>query len=147
MSTDPRPNQILSYRGTSPRLGESVFVAPGARIIGDVEIGDHSSVWFNTVIRGDVHYVRIGARVNLQDLTMVHVTNGTCATIIEDAVTVGHRAILHGCHVERHCLIGMGAIVMDRARIGEIVHEALHAMSRSRQWSVVPQMTVDRAGG
>ncbi|HEY0386310.1 MAG TPA: gamma carbonic anhydrase family protein, partial [Pyrinomonadaceae bacterium] len=85
---------------------------------GDVHIGAHSSVWFNAVVRGDVFHIRIGERTNIQDGTVIHVTNGTHATILEDEVTVGHNATLHGCYVERGSLIGIGAIVMDGVRIG-----------------------------
>jgi carbonic anhydrase/acetyltransferase-like protein (isoleucine patch superfamily) len=94
-------------------LSDDVFV------IGDVEIGEDANVWFGSVVRGDVSYIRIGARTNIQDMTMIHVSSTFGPTIIEDEVTVGHRVTLHGCHVERQCLIGMGAIVMDEARIGE----------------------------
>lgn len=110
---------VLPFGGVTPTLGPDVFLAPGSVVIGDVVIGASSSVWFNTVIRGDVHHIRIGDRVNVQDLTMIHVTTDTHATILEDDVTVGHRVVLHGCTVRRGALIGMGAIVMDAAEIGE----------------------------
>jgi carbonic anhydrase/acetyltransferase-like protein (isoleucine patch superfamily) len=84
-----------------------------------VVIGEGSSVWFNAVVRGDVFHIRIGARTNVQDGTVIHVSNGTHATILEDEVTVGHNVTLHGCHVERGCLVGMGSIVMDGVRVGE----------------------------
>ncbi len=113
-----RSGLILPYKDTAPHLDPTVFLAPGSVVVGDVHIGAGSSVWFNAVVRGDVFHVRIGARVNIQDLSMVHVTNGACATTIDDDVTVGHRVVLHGCHIERCCLIGMGAIIMDRAHIG-----------------------------
>ncbi len=87
-------------------------------MIGDVIIGEQSSLWFNTVVRGDVFYIRIGDRTNIQDGTVIHVTNGTHATVLEDEVTVGHNVTLHGCYIERGCLIGMGSGVMDGARIG-----------------------------
>ncbi|MCB9492634.1 MAG: gamma carbonic anhydrase family protein [Dehalococcoidia bacterium] len=108
----------LNYRGQLPQLADSVFVAPGAVVIGDVTCGEDSSIWYNCVVRGDVMPIRIGARVNIQDLSVVHVTSGTHSTTIEDDVTVGHRAIIHGCVVERGSLIGMGAIVMDGAVVG-----------------------------
>lgn len=101
-----------------PRCHPDVFVAPGGLVIGDVEIGEGSSVWFNAVVRGDVFPIRIGRRVNIQDLSMVHVTGGRWATRIDDDVTVGHRVVLHGCTIEHHCLIGMGAVVMDDVHIG-----------------------------
>lgn len=110
---------ILPHHGVLPTLGQRVFVADTARIIGDVVLGDACSVWFGTVIRGDVFHIRIGARVNIQDMTMIHVTTGRSATVVGDDVTIGHRATLHGCTVERGALIGMGAIVLDDATVGE----------------------------
>jgi carbonic anhydrase/acetyltransferase-like protein (isoleucine patch superfamily) len=95
-----------------------VFVAETATVIGDVEIGEDSSVWFGAVIRGDVNYIRIGARTNIQDLTVIHVTTDTHPTVLEDEITVGHRVVLHGCHVESGCLIGIGAILLDGVRVG-----------------------------
>jgi len=109
---------ITPFGGKHPRLEKSVFVAPNAQVIGDVELGEDVSVWFGAVIRGDVHYIRIGARTNIQDLTVIHVNEGTHATVVEDDVTVGHRAILHGCHIMKGSLIGMGAIVLDGAKVG-----------------------------
>ena len=109
---------IHAYRGITPRLDESVFVAPGAHIVGDVVIGRDSSVWFNTVIRGDVHYIRIGERTNIQDLCVLHVTSGVYPLVLGSNITVGHGAILHGCTIEDECLIGMGSIVLDNAHIG-----------------------------
>ena len=109
---------IRPFRGKHPQIHESAYIEESAQIIGDVWIGEQSSVWFNAVVRGDVYYIRIGNRTNIQDGTVVHVTNGTHATILEDEVTVGHNVTLHGCYIERGCLIGMGSIVMDGARIG-----------------------------
>ena len=109
---------ILAYDGKAPRLAASVFLADGSVVTGDVEIGAESSLWFGTVVRGDVNHVRIGARTNLQDHVVVHVTAGTHPTVIGDDVTVGHRAVVHGCTVNDRCLVGIGAIVMDGARIG-----------------------------
>lgn len=119
MSPLPTDVRIQPFRGVLPRLGDRVFVADTARVIGDVEMGEGSSVWYGAVIRGDVHHIRIGCRVNVQDLTVIHVTTGVHPTLIGDDVTIGHRAILHGCTVERGALIGMGAIIMDEAVIGE----------------------------
>jgi len=113
---DPR---ILSFKGVTPDLGDGVFVADTARVIGDVHLGADASVWFGTVIRGDVNHIRIGARTNVQDLTMIHVTTKRWPTIIGDDVTIGHRAVLHGCTIHDRALIGMGAIVMDGAVVGE----------------------------
>ena len=102
-----------------PVLGSRVFLAAGAVVIGDVVLGDESSVWYNAVIRGDIHRVRIGSRSNLQDSAVVHVTGGTGPTTIGDEVTVGHGAIIHGCTLEDGCLVGMGAKILDGARVGE----------------------------
>lgn len=110
---------IQRYRNKTPRVAESAFVADDARVIGDVEIGEDASIWFGCVLRGDVHYIRIGARTNVQDLTVVHVNHGKNPTILEDGVTVGHRAILHGCRVKAGALIGMGAILLEDVVIGE----------------------------
>ena len=109
---------IRSFRGKHPQIHPTAFIEESAQIIGDVVIGEGSSVWFNAVVRGDVFHIRIGARTNVQDGTVIHVSNGTHATILEDEVTVGHNVTLHGCHVERGCLVGMGSIVMDDVRIG-----------------------------
>jgi carbonic anhydrase/acetyltransferase-like protein (isoleucine patch superfamily) len=113
------PSMVRGFAGKLPMIAEGVSLAPTAVVIGDVVIGEGSSIWFGTVVRGDVGWIRIGKRTNIQDLTVVHVTGGLANTTIGDEVTVGHRAILHGCTVEDGCLIGMGAIVMDEAVIGE----------------------------
>jgi carbonic anhydrase/acetyltransferase-like protein (isoleucine patch superfamily) len=104
---------IRSFQGVSPRLHPSVFVADGAHVIGDVEIGEDSSVWYNTVLRGDVNAVRIGLRSNIQDLTMVHVHKGRHPCVVGDDVTVGHHVVLHGCHVGNRVLVGIGAVLLD----------------------------------
>jgi len=109
---------LLDYKGKLPKLGERVFIAEGAKIIGDVEIGDHSSVWFNTVIRGDVHYIRIGKHTNIQDLSILHVMKDQYPLILHDYVTVGHGVMLHGCEIASHCLIGMRATILNNAKIG-----------------------------
>jgi carbonic anhydrase/acetyltransferase-like protein (isoleucine patch superfamily) len=101
-----------------PVLAEGVFIAPGAAVIGDVTLGEGASVWFGAVLRGDVYPIRVGARTNIQDGAVLHVTNDRHATTLEHDVTVGHRAVVHGCYVEHHCLVGMGSIVMDGAHIG-----------------------------
>ena len=108
----------LPYLGKAPRLAASAWLAEGTVVTGDVEIGEESSIWFGTVIRGDVNTVRIGARTNIQDQSMVHVAGGTHPTVVGDEVTVGHRAVLHGCTVHDRCLIGIGAIVLDGAVVG-----------------------------
>lgn len=109
---------ILPYKGVVPKVSDGVFIAPGAWVIGDVTIGRRSSIWFNTVVRGDEHYIRIGNETNIQDNCTLHVTGGKYFLEIGDRVTIGHRAIVHGCIVEDDCLIGMGAIIMDGAKIG-----------------------------
>jgi carbonic anhydrase/acetyltransferase-like protein (isoleucine patch superfamily) len=109
---------ILAYDGKTPRVAASAYLAPGSVVVGDVELGEDSSVWFQTVIRGDVNVVRIGARTNVQDHSVVHVTSRTHPTIVGDDVTIGHRVVLHGCTVKDRCLIGIGAIVLDGAVVG-----------------------------
>ncbi len=104
---------ILPAAGHTPKVDPSVYLAPSAYVIGDVEIGEQSSVWFGTVIRGDVHRIRIGRRTNIQDLSMVHVFEGKFPTTLEDDVTVGHNVVLHGCHIKSRVLVGIGAIVLD----------------------------------
>lgn len=101
-----------------PVLGRGVFLAETCAVIGDVEIGDESSIWYSTVVRGDVMPIRIGARTSVQDGTIVHVTSGKFGTTIGSDCTIGHGAIIHACTVEDFCLIGMGAILLDGARIG-----------------------------
>jgi carbonic anhydrase/acetyltransferase-like protein (isoleucine patch superfamily) len=110
---------IRSYRGTAPVIDPTAYIDPGAQVIGDVVIGPQSSVWCNAVVRGDVNTIRIGARTNIQDLSMLHVTRRTAPLRVGDEVTVGHAVILHGCTIKDRCLIGMGAIVMDGAVVGE----------------------------
>jgi carbonic anhydrase/acetyltransferase-like protein (isoleucine patch superfamily) len=109
---------LIAYDGKAPRVAASVFLAEGSVVTGDVEIGEDSSLWFGTVVRGDVNPVHIGARTNLQDQTIVHVTAGKHPTVIGDDVTAGHRAVLHGCTVKDRSLVGIGAIVMDGAVVG-----------------------------
>jgi carbonic anhydrase/acetyltransferase-like protein (isoleucine patch superfamily) len=109
---------IEPYKGKMPKLAADVFVARGAVVIGDVTIGEGSSIWYNTVIRGDVGRVTIGRNTNIQDLCMLHMTTDISDLIIGDEVTVGHRAVLHGCRIEDRCLIGMGAVILDNAVIG-----------------------------
>jgi carbonic anhydrase/acetyltransferase-like protein (isoleucine patch superfamily) len=111
-------SMIVPFDNRSPLVHPTAFVAENAMVIGDVEIGEDSSVWFGSVIRGDVNYIRIGARTNIQDHTIIHVNTGTHPTILEDEITVGHRVTLHGCYVESGCLVGIGSIVLDGARIG-----------------------------
>ncbi len=131
---------IMPFEGIMPRIAPDVFIAPGARIIGDVEIGELSSVWFNVVIRGDVHYIRIGRRVNVQDLTMCHVTHKRHPLNIGDDVTIGHSAVLHGSTIHDRVLIGMGAKVLDRAVVGSNALVAAGAVVR--EGFVVPEGTL-----
>jgi carbonic anhydrase/acetyltransferase-like protein (isoleucine patch superfamily) len=110
---------ILPYNDIWPNIAETAFLVDGCDIVGDVKIGEHSSIWFGTVVRGDIHYIKIGSRTNLQDNSVVHVTADTAPTLIGNNVTVGHAAILHGCTVEDDCLIGMGSRILDGAVIGK----------------------------
>jgi gamma-carbonic anhydrase len=107
--------KIFPYSGYVPHLGSNVFLASGVKIIGNVEIGDNSSVWYNTVIRGDVHYIKIGKSTNVQDCSMLHVTNGKFPLNIGNKITIGHSVSLHGCTIHDLSLIGIGAIVLDGA--------------------------------
>ena len=109
---------LRPYRGQLPRVHPSAFIDDSAQIIGDVEIGEDSSVWMCVVIRGDVNRIRIGRRSNIQDGTIVHVMKDTHPTIIGDDVTVGHAAVVHGCTIEDRCLIGMGAILLNGVSVG-----------------------------
>ena len=111
--------KLFTYQDLFPKLHESVFLASGVKIIGDVEIGSDSSVWYNTVIRGDVHYVKIGSMTNIQDCSMLHVTNGKFPLNIGSKVTIGHSVKLHGCTLKDLCLIGIGSIILDGAVVEE----------------------------
>ncbi|HET9529681.1 MAG TPA: gamma carbonic anhydrase family protein [Blastocatellia bacterium] len=110
---------IRSYKGIKPKIAATAFIEASAQIIGDVEIGEHSSVWFNCVIRGDVHKIRIGHSTNVQDGTIIHVTSGRFPTSIGNYVTVGHGVVLHGCTVKDRSLVGIGSIILDDVTIGE----------------------------
>lgn len=127
------------FRGKKPRLGTGVFVADNAAVIGDVEVGNDVSIWYGAVLRGDVHFIRIGSRTNIQDNTVIHVSDGTHPTVIAEEVTIGHSAIVHGCTVKRGALIGMGSRILDGAVIGEsalvgagaLVSEGMHIPPRT----------------
>ena len=110
---------IKPFQNTHPNIHETAFIAESAVIIGDVEIGEQASVWYGSILRGDVNYIRIGNRTNIQDGSVIHVSSKTHPTILEDEITVGHRVTLHGCYVETGCLIGIGAIILDGVRVGE----------------------------
>lgn len=112
------PASIRSFDGKRPVVGRGVFLAETCSVIGDVEIGEETSIWYGTVIRGDVMPIRIGARTSIQDNTVVHVTSDRFGTTIGNDCTVGHGAIIHACIVEDLCLIGMGSVILDGARIG-----------------------------
>jgi len=117
---------LHTFKGVQPSIGKNTWIAPSADVIGEVRCGEDCSIWFGCVVRGDVHYISIGDRVNIQDLSMIHVTHyknddkstGN-PTIIGDDVTIGHRVMLHGCSIEKACLIGMSATILDGAVIGE----------------------------
>jgi carbonic anhydrase/acetyltransferase-like protein (isoleucine patch superfamily) len=109
---------LRAHRGTSPRVHPTAFVDASAQVIGDVEIGEESSVWMCAVVRGDVHWIKVGKRTSIQDGTIVHAMTGTHPTSIGDNVTVGHAAVIHGCTIEDQCLIGMGAILLNGSHVG-----------------------------
>ena len=109
---------IRSFRGVQPQIHETAYVDPSAQVIGDVHMGEESSVWCNAVLRGDMFYIRIGNRTNIQDNSVIHTRTGEKPTILEDEVTVGHSVTLHGCYVEHGSLIGIGSIVLDDVRVG-----------------------------
>src|SRR5919107_1154729 len=106
---------IRAYRGVVPRIAASCYIDPSAQVIGDVEVGERSSVWPNVTIRGDVNYIRIGNETNVQDNTVIHVEHDTYPTILGDRVTVGHSVTLHGCEIADDALIGIGAIILNGA--------------------------------
>src|SRR5262245_6675251 len=110
---------VRTYAGMKPRLGERVYLAESAVVVGDVELGEDSSVWFGSVLRGDVGFIRVGARTNIQDLSMLHMSQDISNAVIGDEVTVGHGVIIHGATIESGALIGMGSILLDNARVGE----------------------------
>lgn len=119
---------LRTFRGITPQIAGSAFIEETAAVIGDVVIGEHSSLWFSVVVRGDVNFIRIGDRTNIQDGTVIHVSHKTHPTWIGDDVTVGHNVTLHGCRVGNRCLIGMGAVVMDGAEVGDDVMIAAGAL-------------------
>lgn len=110
---------IRSFQGVTPTIPDTAFIEETAVVIGDVVIGEESSIWFHAVVRGDVHYIRIGSRTNVQDLCLLHVTNDTYPLMIGNDVTIGHHVVLHGCTLKDRVLVGMGAIIMDGVVIGE----------------------------
>jgi carbonic anhydrase/acetyltransferase-like protein (isoleucine patch superfamily) len=110
---------ILPVEGKSPRFGNNCFLAPNATVVGDVEMGDHCSIWFNAVVRGDVNSIRLGEKVNIQDGVVIHGTYQKTKVTIGNNVSIGHNAIIHGCTIQDSVLVGMGAIIMDNADIGK----------------------------
>ena len=129
---------IKEIRGKSPQIGEDSFIAENATIVGDVQMGKQCSVWFNAVLRGDVHYIKMGDRVNIQDGAVIHCTYKKYPTIMGDNVSVGHNAIVHGCTIHDNVLIGMGSIVMDNC--------VVHSNSIVAAGAVVTQNTVIESG-
>lgn len=127
---------IRPFRGVHPQIHPTAYVDPSAQVIGDVHLGEEASIWCNCTVRGDIHYIRIGDRANLQDNCVIHVQNGTHPTILEEEVTVGHSVTLHGCYVERGSLIGIGSILLDDARIGELSLVAARSLVSPR--TVIP---------
>lgn len=135
-NNDTKENMIKPFKGILPKIHETVFIEESAQIIGDVEIGEHSSVWFNAVVRGDVNYIRIGKKTNIQDGSLLHVTNKTYPLFLEDEITIGHGVTLHGCRIRSRCLIGMGAIVLDGAEVEE--YSIIAAGSVVTEKSIIP---------
>ena len=122
--------KIFPYKNLLPKLHVTVFLASGVKIIGDVEIGARSSVWYNSVIRGDIHYIKIGADTNIQDCSMLHVTHDEYPVNIGNKVTIGHSVKLHGCTINDLCLIGIGAVLLDGSLIEENAMVAAGAVVR-----------------
>ena len=131
---------IIPYNNISPKIANNVFIAPNATIIGDVEIGEDASVWFSSVVRGDVHSIRIGAKTNIQDLCMCHCTLNQWPLIIGEGVTIGHSVVVHGCVIKDYCLIGMGARILDGAQVGPYALVAPGAVVR--EGFVVPEYSL-----
>lgn len=131
---------VREYAGKRPRLGERVYLAETAAVIGDVVLGDDVSIWYHAVVRGDCHFIRIGARSNIQDNCVVHVTQGKYPTVLEEEVTLGHGAIVHGAVVRRRALIGIRATVLDGAEVGESALIGAGALVTPR--TVVPPRTL-----
>ncbi len=131
---------IKEYAGKRPLLGRRVYLAETAAVIGDVVLGDDVSVWYNSVVRGDCHFIRIGARTNIQDNCTVHVTEGKYPTVLEEEVTLGHGAVVHGAVVRKGALIGIRATVLDGAEVGESAFVGAGALVTPR--TVVPPRTL-----
>ena len=136
----PAQYTVMPFKGMHPQLDESVFLADGARIIGDVKMEKDCSVWFNTVVRGDVNYIRVGERTNIQDNAVIHVTHKKFPCIIGANVTVGHSAVIHAATIYDYCLIGMGAVVLDDAKVGPFALVAAGAVVLGG--TVIPEGTL-----
>jgi gamma-carbonic anhydrase len=130
---------LLEHHGVSPRVHPSAFVAGGAWLIGDVEVGEDASIWFNAVLRGDINGIRVGKRTNVQDGAVIHVTR-ELPEMLGDDVTIGHKAMIHGCRVENGSLVGMNAAVLDRAVVGPFAVVAAGAVVR--EGFIVPEGTL-----
>lgn len=128
---------IITFNGKTPIIHPSVFLCEGVRIIGDVEIEEDCSIWYNTVIRGDIHYIRIGKRTNIQDLSMLHVTNDKFPLVIGNDVSIAHSVSLHGATLHDSCLVGIGACVLDGSVIGK--NSLIGAGAVVREGFVVPE--------
>jgi carbonic anhydrase/acetyltransferase-like protein (isoleucine patch superfamily) len=131
---------ILPVKGIHPRFGDGVYLAPNATVVGDVVMGDGCSVWFTAVVRGDVNAIRLGNRVNVQDGAVIHCTYEKTQTLVGDDVSIGHRAIVHGCTIGNQVLIGMGAIVMDNCVVG--ARSIIAAGAVLLEGTVVPEGSV-----
>ena len=131
---------IRPFRGIHPQIHQTAFVDHSAQVIGDVHLGEQASIWCNCTVRGDIHYIRIGDRSNVQDNSVIHVRNGTHPTVLEEEVTVGHCVTLHGCYVERGSLIGIGAIVLDDVRVG--ADSLVAAGSLLSPGTIIPQRSL-----
>lgn len=136
----------MKARGLTPVVGEKVFIADNARLIGDVQVGDDSSIWYNVTIRGDVMPIRIGKEVNVQDGTVIHGTYQKFGTTLHDRVTIGHLVMLHGCEVGKATLVGMGSILMDGVKVGD--HCLIGAGTLLTEGTVIPprSLVVGRPG-
>lgn len=131
---------ILHVDGTYPTFGDNTFIAPNATIVGDVVMGNDCSIWFNTVVRGDVNSIRMGNKVNIQDGAVIHCTYKKTKTIVGNNVSIGHNAIVHGCTIHDNVLIGMGAIIMDNVEIGS--HTIIAAGAVVLEGTKIPEGTI-----
>jgi carbonic anhydrase/acetyltransferase-like protein (isoleucine patch superfamily) len=131
---------ILEFEGKCPKMDPTVFIAENAMVIGDVEIGPGTNIWFNSIVRGDQNYIRIGSNCSIQDACILHVEKDLCPLIIEDEVILGHRVVVHGCKIRKGSLIGIGAIVLNGAEIGE--ESIVGAGSVVTPNSIIPQRTL-----